>query len=277
MTPAQQALLARLRDHARELLPVARQRVAQRLHTLMGGNDNRLLEVWNIISPTNQEFASILLQQDGSHFVAAVYWLRFWFCGFMIRTYVMALMLLNLEAVTTLKCGCCGRMSGGTQHTYSSVDGTPSIDGSQSPRYDGLNITPQPSDLHEEEDGFAFGAAYLQLKPCHMCSFTFCSGNSGLIAQGNVDAPFATIDTFAVLLQELGDEDLRDCMDAVMAFRPLSVLFEAQIHSEMLLADAEAIYLPQAYKAPSTHTLRSRFARAHELADRYDRQVRFCS
>jgi len=34
------------------------------------------------------------------------------------------------------------------------VDGTLSIDGSQSPRYGGLNIIPQPSGLHEEVDGF---------------------------------------------------------------------------------------------------------------------------
>ncbi|KAL0042209.1 hypothetical protein WJX77_006210 [Trebouxia sp. C0004] len=102
------------------------------------------------------------------------------------------------------------------------ADGTLSIDGSQSPRYGGLNIIPQPSNLHK---------------------------------------------------QELDDEDLSDCMKAVMAAQSLSVLFEAQIHSQLSLADVEALYLPQEYKVPNTHVLRSRLAVAEELSRMYGWQV----
>lgn len=123
-----------------------------------------------------------------------------------------------------------------SKYTITGADGTLSIDGSQSPRYGGLNIIPQPSGLHKQVNGFAFGPAYLQLNPYCLRNCTFCNGDSGLIVEGRVDAAFATIDTFTVLLQELDDEDLSDCMKAVMASQPLSVLFEAQIDSQLLLA-----------------------------------------
>lgn len=163
-----------------------------------------------------------------------------------------------------------------SKYTITGADGTLSIDGSQSPRYGGLNIIPQPSGLHEQVNGFAFGPAYLQLKSYHLQNCTFCNGDSGVIVEGRVDAAFATIDTFTVLLQELDDEDLSDCMKAVMAAQPLSVLFEAQIHSQLSLADVEALYLPQEYKVPNTHVLRSRLAVAKQLSRMYGWQVRFC-
>lgn len=97
-----------------------------------------------------------------------------------------------------------------------------------------------------------------------------------MIVEGRVDAAFATIDTFTVLLQELDDEDRSDCTKAVMAAQPLSVLFEGQIHSQLSLADVEALYLPQEYKVPNTHVLRSRLAVAEELSRMYGWQVRFC-
>lgn len=112
------------------------------------------------------------------------------------------------------------------------------------------------------------------LKPCHLRNCTFCNGDSCVIVEGRVDAAFATIDTFTVLLQELDDEDLSDCTKAVMAAQPL--LFEAQIHSQLSLADVEALYLPQEYKVPNTHVLRSRLAVAEELSRMYGWQVRFC-
>lgn len=65
-------------------------------------------------------------------------------------------------------------------------------------------------------------------------------------------------------------------MNAVMAAQPLSLLFEAQIHSQLLLANVEALYLPPEYKVPITHVLRSRLAVAEELSRRYGWQVRFC-
>lgn len=66
-------------------------------------------------------------------------------------------------------------------------------------------------------------------------------------------------------------------MKAVMNGQRLSVLFEAQTHSELPLADVEAIYLPHKYQAPPTDVLKSRCADVYELANRYGWAVMFCS
>lgn len=87
------------------------------------------------------------------------------------------------------------------------VNGSQSIDRTQSPCYGDRNLTPQPSRLPEEVNHFALGAAHLQSKLHILRSCIFCVGDIDITVQGKLHDSFSTANTFTVLLQELGNQE----------------------------------------------------------------------
>lgn len=86
------------------------------------------------------------------------------------------------------------------------------IDGSQAPKYAGLNVIPQAGGLDDPPGEFAFGDCYLQSKQHMLKRATFCLGDSGALLAMNVPFQLATIDTISVALQspdsKVDDDDL---------------------------------------------------------------------
>ncbi len=160
------------------------------------------------------------------------------------------------------------------QSAYASGDG---IDGSQAPKYAGLNVIPQPGGLDEPPGEFAFGDCFLQLKQHMLERATFCLGDSGALLAMELPFQLATMDTILVALQnpdsEMDDNDLCKLVTALTGASESACLeyqIEAQIHSSIKFSDdVESLHLPAKYQDAQDPRLIYRNNKARRLAGKY--------
>lgn len=130
------------------------------------------------------------------------------------------------------------------------------IDGSQAPKYAGLNVIPQAGGLDDPPGEFAFGDCYLQLKQHMLKRATFCLGDSGALLAMKLPFELATMDTLAVALQNsesnMDDDDLCKLVIALTGESQsarLKYQIEAQIHSSIQFSDdIESLHMPMKYQ-----------------------------
>ncbi len=159
------------------------------------------------------------------------------------------------------------------------------IDGSQAPKYAGLNVIPQAGGLDDPPGEFAFGDCYLQLKQHMLKRATFCLVDSGALLAMEQPFQLATIDTISVALQDsdsnMDDDDLCKLVVALndeSESARLEYQIEAQIHSSIQFADDfESLHMPTKYQGAQEAQLIYRNKKAQQLAGKYGWDLRYYS
>ena len=158
------------------------------------------------------------------------------------------------------------------------------IDGSQAPKYAGLNVIPQASGLDDPPGEFAFGDCYLQLKQHMLKRATFCPGDSGAVLAMGLTVKLATIDTILVALQDpesnMDDDDLCKLVIALTGEAEsaphLEYQIEAQVHSSVQFSDdVESLNMPTKYQDAQDAQLCYRNNKARHLANKYGWDLRY--
>lgn len=158
------------------------------------------------------------------------------------------------------------------------------IDGSQAPKYAGLNVIPQAGGLDDPPGEFAFGDCYLQLKHHMLNRATFCLGDSGAVLAMGLPIKLATIDTISVALQDpesnMEDDDLCKLVIALTGEAEsaprLEYQVEAQIHSSIQFSDnVESLHMPIKYQDAQDAQLSYRNNKAGQLASKYAWDLRY--
>lgn len=156
------------------------------------------------------------------------------------------------------------------------------IDGSQSPKYAGLNVIPQAGGLDDPPGEFAFGDCYLQLKQHMLKRAIFCLGDSGVSLAMKLPIQLAIIDTISVALQNpdsnMNNVDLCKLVIALTGESESACLeyqIEAQVHSSIQFSDdIESLHMPITYQEAYPVFRRNK---AQQLADKYGWDLRYYS